>query len=344
MKLAVRAPNWLGDTVMALPALQALRDARPFAQLTVVARSSVADIFRLSGLCDDVLAIPSPHGSGGWAATLRAARSLREYHFDAGLILPNSFESALVFRAAGIRDCWGYARDARGLLLRSAVAPPAKGEVPRHEVFYYLELLRRLGLIPSLPESAVPTLRLSPESLARGAAILRDAGLSGNVIAISPGAANSRAKQWPPDRFVEAARLAATDLDASIAVFGTPQERELAEAITAKLVSHGADAHSLAGTTSLADFICAIANCRLLITNDSGGMHVAYAAAVPTAAIFGPTIPEETGPLGSHSLVLREPVECSPCMLKDCPIDHRCMLRLAPERVAREAVALVQFP
>lgn len=343
MNLAVRAPNWLGDAVMALPALEALRHAYPQANLVVIARASVADLFRVSGLCDEVAVLPSPKSKGGWRSTLKAAWALRDRQFDAGLILPNSFESALTFRLAGIRDCWGYARDGRGILLRKAVSPPKKGEIPRHEVFYYLEVLRRLKIIPTLPLDAVPRLRLSEETLSRGRKILDEAGLEGPVVAIAPGSANSRAKQWPPERFVAAAQATAHSLNAAVAIFGTPPERELAESIAAKLTAQGVKAHSLAGKTSLHDFLCAIANASVLITNDSGGMHVAYAAGVPTVAIFGPTIPEETGPLGNHTRVVREPVECSPCMLKDCPIDHRCMTAVSPERVARVATELVQL-
>lgn len=343
MNLAVRAPNWLGDTVMSLPALEALRQAMPDAHLAVLARASVADLYRLSGLCDEVVALPSPKSEGGWKAVLSAARALRGRRFDAGLILPNSFESALTFRVAGVRDSWGYARDGRWMLLRRAPNPPRKGEIPRHEVFYYLELLRRLEIIPALPQSAVPRLRLSEETRRRGREILAQAGLSGRVVAIAPGSANSRAKQWAPERFVAAARETAERLNATVAIFGTPQERELAEGIEAKLNAQGVHARSLAGKTSLRDFICAIANVSVLITNDSGGMHAAHAAGVPTVAIFGPTIPEETGPLGDHARIVREPVECSPCMLKDCPIDHRCMTAISPERVARVASELVQL-
>lgn len=344
MKLAVRAPNWLGDTVMSLPALEALRRAEPSAQLVVLARASVADLYRLSGWCDEVVALPSPKGEGGWQAVWSAAWALRSHRFDAGIVLPNSFESALTLRLAGIRDSRGYARDGRRILLRHAVNPPQKGEIPRHEVFYYLELLRRLGIIPTLPGEAVPRLQLSEASRERGREVLAQAGLSGRVVAIAPGSANSRAKQWAPERFIAAARETAERLNAAVAIFGTPQERELAGNIEAALESQGVRVRSLAGKTSLHDFICAIANVSVLITNDSGGMHVAYAAGVPTVAIFGPTIPEETGPLGSHTRIVREPVECSPCMLKDCPIDHRCMTAISPERVARVACELVQLP
>lgn len=343
MSVLVRAPNWLGDAVMSLPALSALRQNLATEPLVALARAGVADIYRLSGLCDEVLVLPSPSGSGGWGATLAAARALRERRFRAGIVFPNSFESALTLRLAGARECWGYARDGRALLLTRAVPPPGKGDLPPHEVFYYLELLRRLEIISALPAQAVPSLNLSQESLQRGRAVLSAEGLKGTVIAISPGAANSRAKQWPAASFVEAACLAARHLGASVGVFGTPQERELCAQITADIAACGVNVRNLAGSTTLADFVCALAVCRLLITNDSGGMHVGYAAGVPTVAIFGPTIDDATGPLGSHTRVVREPVECSPCMLKDCPIDHRCMTRVTPQRVAGEVRELVQL-
>lgn len=344
MSLLVRAPNWLGDVIMSLPALEAFRHRFPGEPLVGLARAGVADIYRLSGLCDEVLVIPSPRGEQGWAAPMAMARTLRERRFRAGLVLPNSFESALTFWLAGVKQRWGYRRDARGMLFTCAVAPPAKGEIPRHEVFYYLELLRRLELISALPENPVPRLDLDEEARERGAAVLATHGLEGRVVAISPGAANSRAKQWPPDSFVETACLAAGQWNASVAVFGTPQETELCAAIAARIAARGITVANLAGQTSLAEFVCALARCALLVTNDSGGMHVGYAVGVPTVAVFGPTIDEETGPLGAHARVVREPVECSPCMLKDCPIDHRCMTRVTPQRVLGEARQLVPFP
>lgn len=343
MSVVVRAPNWLGDAVMSLPALEALRDALGDEPLVALARAGVADIYRLSGLCNEVLVLPSPQGKEGWPGVVRAAWALRPRRFRAGVLFPNSMESALSLWLTGAKQRSGYNRDGRGLLLSKRIPVPKAGEIPRHEVYYYLELLRRLGWIDALPEDTVPQLRLSAASLERGRRVLEEAGLEGPVLALSPGAANSRAKQWPPDFFVEAATLVARDTRWPIAVFGTPQEREVCEEISQQLQARGFHARSLAGSTTLSDFACAIAVCRMLITNDSGGMHVAYAAGVPTVAIFGPTIEEETGPLGIHSRVVREPVECSPCMLKDCPIDHRCMVRVSPERVTREALDLVQL-
>lgn len=343
MSVVVRAPNWLGDAVMSLPALEALRNSLPNQHLAALARAGVADIYRLSGLCDEVIALPSPKGKGGWKDLARACLALRPRKFETGILFPNSMESALSLRLTGTQRRWGYNRDGRGWLLSRKVSPPQPGETRTHEVYYYLELLRRLDLIPALPSNAVPRLHLSATSLERGRRVLHEAGISESVLALSPGAANSRAKQWLPTSFVEVASRVAAETGFSVAVFGTPQEKDVCDGIARQLQDRGILARSLAGVTTLSDFICAIAVCQLLITNDSGGMHVGYAAGVPTVAIFGPTIEEATGPLGERSRVVREPVECSPCMLKDCPIDHRCMTRVSPERVAAEALGLVQL-
>jgi heptosyltransferase II len=342
MSFLVRAPNWLGDAVMSLPALEALHtlaDGRP---LVALARPAVADVWRMSGYCDEVIVLPSPKGKG-WRATLAASAALRQRRFETGIVFPNSFESALGLRLSGARQRLGYRNDGRSLLLTKAVPRPKPGEIPRHEVYYYLELLRRLGMLPELPPDASPRLRLSDAVQAKGRALLDQHGLGERIIAVNPGAANSRAKQWPPERFVLAATQVAREMQAEIAVFGTPQERDLCEGIAADIANAGCSVYNLAGATSLADFIAAVSQCVVLLTNDSGGMHVAAACGVPTVAIFGPTIEQETGPLGPHTRVVREPVECSQCMLKDCPIDHRCMTRVTPERVADEAVGLVQI-
>jgi len=343
VSVLVRAPNWLGDAVMSLPALAALHTQLNGEPLVALARAAVADIYRLSGLCQEVLVLPSPKSAAGWRGIMDAARSLRRRTFRAGILFPNSLESALFLRLSGTKQRWGYARDGRGFLLTRAIAPPGKGAIPLHEAFYYLELLRRLEIIAALPGTAVPALNLSAESVARGKEILMQSGLAGDVVAISPGSANSRAKQWPPAKFVESACLVAGSLEASVAVFGTLGERPLCEEITSQIARRGVRVSNLAGSTSLADFVRALAACRLLITNDSGGMHVGYAAGVPTVAIFGPTIHQETGPVGTHTRVVREPAECSPCMLKECPIDHRCMTRVTAERVALEAFELVHL-
>jgi heptosyltransferase II len=221
----------------------------------------------------------------------------------------------------------GYNRDARRLLLTRAVAVPGAGDIPRHQRFYYLELLRRAGLIERLPDS--DAIRLTrPEVAVRP------------IVGVSPGAAYGGAKRWLPERFAEAASRVAAAHNAGIALFGSASERAVCDQIAALLP--GCEVVNYAGQTTLAEFIDLAAACEVFITNDSGAMHIASALGVPTVAVFGATDHEATGPTGAHARIVREPVKCSPCLLRECPIDHRCMTRVEAGRVAEEALKLIE--
>lgn len=334
-KILLRAPNWVGDAVLSLPAVRALRARQTGARLTVLARGGLAELYQREDCCDQVIMCQKGRR---W----RLARALRREGFDAAILLPNSFDAALVAWLAGIPRRIGYDRDGRGRLLTDPLRPPRAGEIPAHERYYYLELLRRAGMLEALP--AVEAIELSCVAQAReaGAALLRRMGMEGPVVGLSPGAQNSLAKRWMPEGFAEVSALLAAELGAGVAVFGSAAERELAESVAAAVRRAGLRVRNLAGETSLGRFIELAAACRIFLTNDSGAMHVAAAAGVPTVAIFGPTIVEATGPVSPKARVVREPVECSPCMLRYCPIDHRCMRRITAERVAGVARELLK--
>jgi len=166
--------------------------------------------------------------------------------------------------------------------------------------------------------------------------------MKGPVVGLSPGAQNSRAKQWLPERFVESAVRVAAALSGGVAIFGSAAERELCQAMAEAVRRAGVQVLSLAGETTLAQFIELAAACRVFLSNDAGAMHVASALGVATVAIFGPTNFVATAPAGPLWRMVREPVECSPCMLRDCPIDHRCMTAITAERVAETALELVK--
>lgn len=342
MKILVRAPNWLGDAVLCLPALRALGRRRPGGQVTVLARRRVAALFRREPSADEVIEYPDGSGPAAWRAKLRLTQALRR-KFDWAILLPGSFESALVPWLARVPRRTGYDRGGRRALLTEAVPRPAPGSIPAHETYYYLELIRRAGV---LGEQASPLpIRLSgiDQARARGRLLFQQMDLDGAVIGLSPGAQNSRAKQWPADRFVAAGILLARELAASVAVFGSLSERELAWRVSAGLRRAGVRVLNLAGETSLEDFIAAAAACVLFVSNDSGAMHVASALEVPTVGVFGPTEWFATAPAGPRSAIVREPVDCSPCMLRDCPTDHRCMLSIPADRVAQAALDLLEW-
>jgi heptosyltransferase II len=239
---------------------------------------------------------------------------------------------------AGVKRRVGYARDGRSWLLSDAIALPAKGEIPRHERFYYLEMLRRAGLIEAIPD--VPEIRLDgvAEASRRGAELFAKAGVKLPVIGVSPGAAYGAAKRWLPDRFGEAAARLAAEAGGSVAVFGSAAERPMCEEVA--LASGG---RNFAGETSLRGFIDMTAACQLFLTNDSGAMHIASALGIPSVTVFGPTDESATGPLGASARLVREPVDCAPCLLRECPIDHRCMTRVTSQQVIVAAHELIGY-
>jgi heptosyltransferase-2 len=305
----------------------------------VAARPGLVDFYAREEGIDRVIPCPKPKGlrdRRDFAALLRAEQ------FDGAILLPNSFDAALMAWMAWIPVRIGYNRDGRGLLLTHAIPVPEAGEIPRHESFYYLELLRRAGLLPQLPD--VEAIRLSGIDASRDAGGRRMAamGIAGPAIGISPGAAYGDAKRWLPERFAEAGRQIAEGLQASILIFGSGPERELCEAVAAPLRSSGVAVHNLAGETTLGEFIDLAAACRLFLTNDSGGMHIASALGVPTIAVFGATDDAGTGPTGPLARVVREPADCAPCLLRECPIDHRCMTRVSAGRVVETALPLLE--
>jgi len=311
-RIVIRSTNWLGDAVMSLPAIRAVRDAYPRAHLAVVARPWVADLYSREPAIDRVIVYPGRRWS--------FIRQLRAERFDCAILLQNAFEAALVARLAGIPRRIGYARDGRGWLLTDAIPVPLPGEIPRHERFYYLELLRRAGIIDRLPES--DAIRLSGWGSG-----------GGETTGISPGAAYGNAKRWLPERFAEAALR----LGGPVAVFGSAGERALCETVAEAIRRGGGTAHNFAGETSLSQFIEMAAACRVFLTNDSGAMHIASALGVPTVTVFGATDHTTTGPTGPLARVVRQPVDCSPCLLRECPIDHRCMTRVTVEQVVAAA-------
>ena len=327
--ILVRAANWVGDAVMSIPALEALRARFPDARISILSAPWVAGLYARESFCDEVIRYEAPRGWRGLASKQRAAADLRRRQFDCAVLFPNSFESAAVLRLAGIPARIGYARDARSWLLTHPVPVPKPGETPRHQRFYYLELLKRAHLIDGYSLDAPA--RLSP----------RQTAASGPVVGVSPGAAYGSAKRWLPERFAEAAVQIARERNASVLIFGSKEELAICEAVRRGVEGAGVPCTSYAGRTTLAEFIDLAAACEVFLTNDSGAMHIASALGVPTVAVFGATDHEATGPIGPHSRIVREPVACSPCLRRECPIDHRCMTRIDGARVAATALTLL---
>ncbi|MGD0617794.1 MAG: lipopolysaccharide heptosyltransferase II [Bryobacteraceae bacterium] len=338
MNILIRATNWIGDAVMSLPALRAIRTRYPEARVSVLARPWVLDLYARERFADEIV----PYSCRNLREKFKLAISLRG-RFDRAILLQNAFEAAALAFVAGIPERIGYARDGRSVLLTRAVPVPKAGEIPRQQRFYYLELLRRAGIIDYLPAAGEP-IRLEGAENAReeGRALLSESGLQSPVVGVSPGAAYGGAKRWLPERFAEAAVSIARSTGSHVAVFGSTAERQICGDVRSAISARGILAHNFAGETTLARFISLAAACNLFLTNDSGAMHIASALGVPTVAVFGATDDTTTGPTGPLARVVRHTVECSPCLLRECPIDHRCMTGVSSDQVARTALELLK--
>jgi heptosyltransferase-2 len=262
----------------------------------------------------------------------RAVGLLRRERFDTALLLQNAFQAAWVAWRGVVRERIGYARDGRSALLTRAVAVPRRGETPAHEAYYYLELLRRAGWLAELPAIAQIRLRIEPAAVERAEQTLRSAGARPRAqrVALAPGAAYGTAKCWPAERFAALADRLIADADADVILFGTDAECEVAGRIVSGMRHRPVN---LAGQTPIGDLAAFFAACCVFVGNDSGAAHVAGASGVPVVVIFGPTDAEATAPLTPRRSLIREPVSCSPCLLRECPVDHRCMTRVGVDAV-----------
>ena len=327
-RLLVRMPNWLGDAVMALPALGAIRRAWPQASLAVGAIASVAPIFSegTDARPDQVL-------------ILEKATEREQIHggsFDAVLLLTNSFRTAWAAKRSAVRQRWGYASSGRSLLLTTAVRRPPHGI---HQSEYYLTLVRGLGIDSP---ACLPRIIVSERTRQRAARLLDDAGVSAHptIVGFAPGAAYGHAKRWPPDRVAQVVARLTRERGVACVLVGAAGDREAGREIESSLPP-GVHVVNLIGRTDLRLLMGVLGACRSFVSNDSGAMHLAAAVGVPVTAIFGPTNEKATAPVGDHDIIFQQ-VFCRPCMLRECPIDHRCMKRISVDQVYTAVVGRIE--
>jgi heptosyltransferase-2 len=317
-RLVVFAPNWLGDAVMALPALADAQRAQPPAAIHVAARASIAPLYSLIAGIEQVVVLD---GAADAAA-------LRAHGYEAALLLTNSFKTALLARRAGIPERWGYRADFRGPLLTRAVMRP----VAVHQAEYYQQLTRALGFASSPLE---PRIDLPAAVRAEGTDLVRRAGWDGRtpLVAMAPGAAYGGAKRWPAGSFAEVAREL-LGIGVTPVLVGSAADASAGAEVVAAIADAGA-ALNLIGGTDLRALGGVLAQCRALLTNDSGAMHFAAALGTSVVALFGPTNERETSPLGrGRRVVLTHDVWCRPCMQRECPLTHRCMRGISAAAVS----------
>ena len=332
MRLLIRATNWVGDAIMALPALRLVRERFPEAHIAILALPYVAKIYDRQGIADELMVYDRKGEHSGLRGRSRLAAALRAKKFDTALLLQNAFDAAWIAWRGGIPERIGYDRDARGLLLTQAIPVPKRGEIPAHEKYYYLELLRRAGWLDKLPEIPEISLRVADEDSQRAEGKLRSLGVRAGAlrIAVAAGASYGSAKCWPPERFAEALNQMRRERDADVILFGTPAEAVVAAAIAGAL---GQPALDLTGNTLIGELPALLKCCSVFLGNDSGAMHVAAAVGLPVVAVFGPTDPDGTAPVTRRCTVVQQKPYCSPCFLRCCPTDHRCMTAISPGRV-----------
>lgn len=329
MRILVRGANWIGDAVMTIPAIRELRRIFPDSEISLHTRTWAEGVFRDANLVNEF----SIYDHRDWKVKtiFQQALELRKRKFDLGVLLPNSFESALIMKLAGIPRRFGYARDSRRLLLTDPINVP-RWLGSRHEVFYYLGIVSEIekkffGADTVSDREPKISLPVSDQRKKEAARILTDAGIDRlrPTIAFGVGSTNSRAKRWSTDNFAALNDELQLEFEANVVLVGSADEIAVANLVYEKSRFKPA---ILTGKTTLAEAAAVLSTVDIMISNDMGLAHVAAAVGTQTFVIFGPTNPVTTRPFSENAYVIRNEVECSPCMLRDCPIDHRCMTRI----------------
>lgn len=333
--ILVRVTNWVGDAVMNTPALGAIRESFPSARITVLANPLVAELFASHDWVDEVMVYDRKGRHAGVKGKLRIAAELRRRRFDLAILLQGAFDAALITAMAGIPRRMGNRSDGRSLLLTHGFQHRVLGD-GLHHVDNYLAMLERFGITAYEKRQL---LCVSTEEESKAEQRLAQGGINPGdyVIGINPGAAYGSAKRWYPERFAGVAAELAQKWQAKLVIFGGPSEVAIARDIEKAL---DGNCLNVAGTTTVRDLMALIKRCDFFISNDSGPMHIAAAFQVPLVAVFGSTDHRTTYPFSANSTVVRKPVECAPCLKRECPTDHRCMKAVMVEDVVEAAEKL----
>lgn len=335
--VVVRGTNWVGDAVMQIPALRELRRVFPASRITLATRSWAQGIFEDARFFDEILTFEKRD------SVFKQARAWREKKFDLAILFTNSFESALVSKLGRAKARFGYATQGRSFLLSDAVPVP-DWKNSRHEIYYYLNLVGEVekkffGGSKVFENEPKFELKVSESRKKRAREILRAEGVdfSKKIIAFCPGSTNSRAKRWNSESYAKLNDRLRNESNSQVLLIGSKDELEVSLEVAEKSRSKP---FVLTGKTSLADVAAILSVCDLLVSNDTGPAHIAAALGTKTLVLFGPTNPLTTSPVNAE--IIRLDVECSPCMLRDCPIDHRCMTRISPDDVFAKAASSLE--
>jgi heptosyltransferase II len=316
-RILIRSSNWLGDAVMSVPAVRAIKNGRPDAHVTILAPEKIAPMWKLISEVDEILALPNK-------SLFSAVRLIeRQLPFEAAILFPNSLRVAL--EAWGIPRKVGYRGHARSWLLNQIVREPRRPGPPEHHATRFLRIADDCGadVDPNQPPQTLlpPTLNIKDRKL----------------LGLCPGAEYGPAKRWLPERFAQVAVTISAQSTAKWILFGADKDKDVGDTISTAL---GENCVNRIGQTTLGELIEELRSCRALLTNDTGTMHLAALLGVPVVAVFGSTEPALTGPLGNGHIIARHHVECSPCLLRECPIDFRCMKEITVQEVVNAVMSI----
>jgi heptosyltransferase-2 len=341
-KILIRGVNWIGDAVMTMPAIRALRKAFPESKISLLVKPSVSPIFEADPNIDEIILLYEDRFKGV-IGKLRLAMILKKKGFSKAILLQNAFDAALTTFLAGIPERIGYNRDGRGFFLTKPI-PFNNDDRKIHHIDYYLNLLKSAGITADFSK---PWIYLSLEERLKAREKL--SLLKRPILGINPGATYGSAKRWFPERFAEVANWFVKETGGSVIIFSGKGEVDTAKEIEITMLKSWKDKNfsvsqplnfstsqllNLAGKTSLRELISLIFECDVFVTNDSGPMHIAYTVGTPLVAIFGSTDPKLTGPLGNSNKVIKADFACSPCFERTCKnSDMRCMYAVTSEDV-----------
>jgi len=320
-RILIRGSNWLGDSVISMPAVRAIKAGRPDAHITVAAPEKTASVWKLVPEVDQVISLKSR----SLFDTVRSIR--RQTIFDAAILFPNSMRVALEVWLAGVPRRVGYRGHHRRHLLNQIIPERSRLGPVEHQVVHYLQIPREVGGLSEPPEVRMPWPRVKSNG-------------AGAKLGLCPGAEYGPAKRWLPERFAEVATTVSAQRPVQWILFGTSGDADIGAAIEASV---GASCVNRIGQTTMDQLIAELRECTLLLTNDTGTMHLATLLGVPVVAVFGSTEPRLTGPLGDACRILRHQVECSPCFLRECPIDFRCMKAVTVDEVVDSVSSLLKM-
>ncbi len=339
MDILVRAPNWIGDAVLCLPAIKELKALHPDSNITVLTRRWTAGVFENNPHVSEILEFDADGRHSGLRGRLFLLRELKQRRFNKAVFFQNSFEIALIACLLRIPERIGYARNMRGPLL-TKVIEPVDDPRRRHHVYYYLNITGAMG--GDIPEAPLPDLHIKDRERAWAGDFLRDTGVGRDemIVGVLPGASYGPAKMWSPEGFAGVVDHLGKEARVVPFIFGGRDDTEIAKRLIERMKTR---AFVLTGRLTLREFIALAERLDLFITNDSGPMHICAVLGVPTVAVFGSTDPEVTGPLGREVRVVRKEVPCSPCLKRTCPYGHyECLRDITVEEVFKGAMDVLK--